>query len=172
MVLGQKCRLLASRALELHAVNYLCKILGEAPILSLGSEVGEEEGCCTPSSLPGRRRWHSHGHRLCLITPAGSPWWVMPSPLPHAGGDSACGAPAAEGPLLPRASCTSPPSALARGSQAFLYLPFLPSFRLLPSFVLFMSLVKSRFIHFRATVFSLSQPSFISEPLPSCFCLT
>ena len=145
----------------------------ELPILLLVSEAGEEEeGCCTPSLQPGRRRRRSHRHMLCLITPARSPCRALPSPLPHAGGDSACRAPAAEAPLLPCASCASAPSALAHSSQAFLCLPFLPSFLLSSSFLLFISLVKSQFIHFRVTVFSLSQPSFISKPLPSFFCLT
>lgn len=87
----------------------------------------------------------------------GSPCWALQSPLPHTGEDSAFKAPAADGLLLSCASCAPAPAVLVHGPQAFLCLPFLLSFILLSNFLLFMSLVKSRFIYFR--VVSLSQPS-------------
>lgn len=68
---------------------------------------------------------------------------------------------------LPRA-----PTSPTYCSQTCLRLPLLWSRVLSSSFLLFMSLVKSRFIHFRVTACSLSQPSFISEPPPSSFFLT
>lgn len=172
MVLGQKYELLASHALELRAVNYLCKILGGAPHSSLVSEVGEEEeeGCCTPSLLPSRRRLHSHRHVLSLKTPVGSLGWGCPLCPTQVGTVSA--GPCCRGSSA--APCFLHVCTLSAGTwQAVsLCLPFFPSFLLLSGFLLFMSPVKSQFIHLRVTVFSLSQPSFISEPLPSFFCLT
>lgn len=153
--------------LELRAVNYLCKIPGGASHPSLGLQGRRGEG--------GRSLLHSlftsRQNEAAQPQAHAVPYNASGEPLL---GRAVPSAPRRWG-QCPRGACcrgASAPSALAHGSQAFqafLYLPFLPSFLLLSNFLLFTSLVKRQFINFRVTAFSLSQPSFISEPLPSFF---
>lgn len=140
-------------------------------ILSFMQSVIKDPGRSSPSFpsggggllLPCRRRQHS------LLKSTGSRCWTMLSPVPRHVGTLPVGH------LLQSLLCCPvlpAPSVLAHSRQLFLYPPYLPSFFVLSSFLLFMSLVKSQFIHFRVTVSSLSQPSFISKPLLPFFCLT
>lgn len=160
MFLDSKYELLTSHAFEFVQSVTLARSWEKLHISEVGEK--EEESCSTSSLLSGRRTQQSCRHMLSLIMLAGSLCWAVLSPLPHAV--------PAEAPLLPCVPCAS---VLQHRTQASLYLPlYHPVFLLLSSFLLFMSLVKSRFIHFRVPVFSLSWHSFISEPLPSFSCLT